>query len=113
MEDNNRFQIIWGITMLTLLGLSMVVYLLPVWIAVLRTHPQTIGIMVVTILTGWTVLGWIAALIWSFISPQKPLVLPPPLPSGPLLQLNQLASLRDRSAISPEEYEAQKRKILA
>lgn len=40
-------------------------YLLPAFIAYGREHHQKVPILLVTLLLGWTALGWIAALIWS------------------------------------------------
>ena len=41
------------------------VYLAPALIAATRRHPSTLAIMALTILLGWTVIGWAWALIWS------------------------------------------------
>lgn len=41
-------------------------YGLPTYIAKVRKHPHTKSIALVNLLTGWTFLGWAAALIWSF-----------------------------------------------
>lgn len=50
-------------------AISVFFYFLPWFIALFRKHENTGGIFVVTLLTGWTGIGWIAALIWSFIDP--------------------------------------------
>jgi hypothetical protein len=57
--------------------LSIFVYLLPVLIAVLRGHPDVTAIAVVTLLFGWTFIGWGIALVWSVKS-----FAPPPNPDG-------------------------------
>lgn len=44
--------------------LAFVIYFLPTIVAVLRDHHQPIGLL--NLLLGWTVIGWIIALIWSF-----------------------------------------------
>lgn len=46
-------------------ALLFAVYFLPSIIAGLRDHPSFGGIMVLNLLLGWTVLGWIIALVWS------------------------------------------------
>jgi hypothetical protein len=50
-----------------LLGVLMVmaVYLVPTWVAAVRRHHQTLAISVLNVLLGWTVIGWIAALVWG------------------------------------------------
>ena len=41
------------------------VYFLPVLFAEMRQHHQMKAIVALTILLGWTFLGWAAALVWS------------------------------------------------
>lgn len=40
-------------------------YFLPFALAKYRKHHQSDAILLVNLLLGWTVLGWIAALIWA------------------------------------------------
>ena len=40
-------------------------YFLPFGLAKYRKHHQSDAILMTNLLLGWTVLGWIAALIWS------------------------------------------------
>lgn len=48
------------------LGTSIAIgYCLPGWIAVSRKHHNSIAIALLNLLLGWTIIGWIAALIWS------------------------------------------------
>ena len=42
-----------------------IVYILPSLIAHRRKHHQRISISLLNIFLGWTLLGWVAALIWS------------------------------------------------
>lgn len=41
------------------------VYFIPTWISSARKHHQANAIFLVNLLLGWTVIGWVAALIWS------------------------------------------------
>ena len=43
----------------------LVCYFLPLVIALVNNHPHKIGVILVNVLTGWTVLGWWAALAWA------------------------------------------------
>lgn len=45
--------------------LCFVVYFLPYLIAVKHKHHQKLAIDWLNLLLGWTVLGWVIALIWS------------------------------------------------
>jgi hypothetical protein len=91
------------------------------------------SIALLNVLLGWTVLGWVGALIWAASSEQSErstaaeLAEPPKnewlqgnLPSNPVPQLKtasdeleRLASLLDRGLLTKDEFEAQKRKLLA
>jgi hypothetical protein len=50
-------------------ALLWLVYFLPAIVAFKRKHRSKGGIMVLNFLLGWTVLGWIGALVWSFSYP--------------------------------------------
>ncbi len=46
-------------------------YFIPSLIAILRKHPNVMAIFVLNLLLGWTVLGWIGSLVWSFTSTNR------------------------------------------
>jgi hypothetical protein len=54
----------WDMAIYLLLGLA--VYLLPSILACMRKHPNKRSILVTNIMIGWSVIGWILALIWSY-----------------------------------------------
>jgi hypothetical protein len=41
-------------------------YLLPSYVAVLRGHDRAVVATMVNVLLGWTIVGWVGVLIWSF-----------------------------------------------
>lgn len=47
------------------------IYLLPAIIASSRNHINTGAIWILNIVLGWSGIGWIAALIWSFTNSEK------------------------------------------
>lgn len=47
------------------IGLGLVIYLLPALVAWRRRHPNVAAIVLLNVLLGWSVLGWVAALVWS------------------------------------------------
>jgi hypothetical protein len=49
--------------------LLIALYFVPSVIAVARGHRNMNAIGVTNLVLGWTVLGWVAALIWSFTNP--------------------------------------------
>ena len=52
-------------------GLGGFAYLLPGYIAAFRNTPRFASILGLNLFAGWTVLGWIATLIWSFVDTKK------------------------------------------
>jgi hypothetical protein len=44
------------------------IYLMPSAIAHTRRHKNLVPILLVNIIFGWTIIGWVIALIWSFTS---------------------------------------------
>lgn len=49
-----------------LLILAAAVYFLPWLVAWSKRHPNTGAIFALNLLLGWTLLGWIIALVWAF-----------------------------------------------
>ncbi len=47
---------------------AMAIYALPALLAWSMGSPQRVAITLVDLLLGWTILGWIAALIWAILS---------------------------------------------
>ena len=43
-------------------------YFFPVLAARERGHKNLTAITVLTVVAGWTVIGWVAALVWAFTS---------------------------------------------
>ena len=69
-------------------------YLIPSLIAAIRNHRRFTFILLLNLFAGWTVIGWIAALIWAFIKSNPSStgqsgsagvagVIPPPIPRVP------------------------------
>ncbi|MFS7512166.1 superinfection immunity protein [Klebsiella pneumoniae] len=57
---------VWHIIVLIF---AMIIYVLPGVIASSREHKNSTAIWVLNIVLGWSFLGWIAALVWSFTNP--------------------------------------------
>jgi hypothetical protein len=53
-----------------------VLHFAPTFIAVSRKHPRRIAIFVINLLFGWTILGWIVALVWALSPPREPVTEP-------------------------------------
>jgi hypothetical protein len=59
-----------GAFKMTLLIIVMM-YFIPTICAISRKHNNTAAIVCVNILLGWTVLGWIASMVWSLTDNRK------------------------------------------
>lgn len=49
------------------LVIVLALYFLPSIFAHGRKHPQVAAILVLNLVAGWTVVGWMVALVWAFI----------------------------------------------
>jgi hypothetical protein len=54
------------------LGAMLGIYIAPLVIAVVRDHHRLPWIGLLNVATGWTVAGWIAALVWSVTAIRQP-----------------------------------------
>lgn len=53
-----------------LIVLAIALYFVPAIVAFNREHHQTGAIFVLNIFLGWTLLGWVAALVWASTATQ-------------------------------------------
>lgn len=44
---------------------AFTLYMTPYWICEVRAHPRKRTVSLVCLFFGWTIIGWIIALIWS------------------------------------------------
>ena len=56
---------------LIMLAAMIGLYFLPGLIAYMRGHHNAVSIMLLNLFLGWTLLGWVGALVWS-ASSSKP-----------------------------------------
>jgi hypothetical protein len=55
-----------------LILIAALLYFVPTLIVVYRDHPQKGAIIVLNIFGGWTVLGWVGALVWACTAYAQP-----------------------------------------
>jgi hypothetical protein len=53
-----------------MIAISGFIYFLPTIIAVRRKHRNDVGVLLVNLFFGWTLIGWVGALIWSTLDQQ-------------------------------------------
>ena len=117
-------QIRGGILVVVVCAIVIGLYLLPSITAIFGGHPTAVGIVVLNLLLGWTVIGWVAAFVWACIKPKPSMQViqvaphrpPPPLSHKPTPrledELDRLQRLRERKLLSDEEFEQKRNKIL-
>ena len=71
---------IWGLALFALfMGLAVAGYFLPSIIAGRRKHHNLGAIIAVNLLLGWSLIGWIVALVWSLTDPSPTVRLQQPV----------------------------------
>jgi hypothetical protein len=48
-----------------MLAVMVAAYFLPGLIAYMRGHHNVVSIMLLNLFLGWTLIGWVAALVWA------------------------------------------------
>jgi hypothetical protein len=61
--------------MMTFLLFLFAMYWLPTLIALVRQTPSALGIAALNFFVGWTVIGWILALVWALAANTSPHVI--------------------------------------
>ncbi|MBH3383215.1 superinfection immunity protein [Pseudomonas juntendi] len=95
------------------LAVCAILYLLPAINAKSRKHPSAGAVFLLNFFLGWTVIGWLAALIWSATATTTHIT--PANPSAredKYQKLERLGNLKEKGLITANEYDVEKNKIL-
>jgi hypothetical protein len=59
---------------MTTAAILLLIYILPAFIAERRKHQHKTPILILNLFLGWTLIGWVAALVWAAmpVIPQQP-----------------------------------------
>ena len=60
---------------MTLVIIFLVLYATPTIVAAVRKHRQAVAICLLNLFLGWTVVGWVCALVWAATTPQQVVVI--------------------------------------
>lgn len=52
--------------LLAIIGIA--IYFVPTFIAIKRDHPQKLPIILINVIFGATLIGWVGALVWALMS---------------------------------------------
>ena len=91
-------------------GILLAITFIPVIIANTRKHPQTGLICILVIVSFWTMIGWVIALIWSLIPFDKIPELKTELTLSE--KLSELSLLLESNMITQDEYDEKRKKVL-
>jgi hypothetical protein len=105
---------------LSVLIAILAIYFLPSIVAGVREHPQSAPIILLNFFLGWTLIGWVAALVWAATAFVKRgpeefgtnVSIAPPQHLDLSSQLAVVQNLRGRGVITDDEYQAKRRQIL-
>ena len=54
-----------GPTLIFLLLLGVIIYFLPLFVALGGKHRNAVAIFLLNLFLGWSLIGWLAALVWA------------------------------------------------
>lgn len=90
--------------------LLIFIYFLPALVANGSNHSKALSITVLNIFLGWTLLGWVIALVWA-VSEENQKKENISL-KDVAAQIERLHQLKDRGIITEEEFNTKKAKLL-
>ena len=91
----------------------LVICFIPAIIAISTKHPQAVAIVVLNFFLGWTLIGWVIALVWACTKPETPkVIVSTPEQNNSMKEIEKLAELKEKGIISQEEFEKKKSQIL-
>jgi len=98
---------------LLLLVIALIIYLIP-FIVVKRDHPYFWPIVIINVFFGWTLIGWLVALIWAqtecepYVKGEKT----PAAASDVVAKLKELESMLKSGTITEQEFSTLKSKVI-
>ena len=92
------------------LVIAFCIYFLPSAIA--RKKPQAVQLFLINLLLGWTVVAWFITLIWAFKKAGNVNSVEANINAHTQAQLKKLSELTMHGALSDEEFEQQKARLL-
>lgn len=97
-----------------LLPFMIITYFIPVMVAGGRKHKALGAIFALNLFLGWSLLGWVAALVWALTNPKPdaPVVVNA-APGSTADELAKLADLKEKGILTEEEFQARKKALLS
>jgi hypothetical protein len=86
------------------------IYFLPSIVAAMRKQSNTTAIFFLNLFLGWSLIGWVIALVWALKKPET--VAAAFVSSSSADEIKKLKELADAGIISQAEYDAKKQLLL-
>lgn len=83
MDGQGVGMLAFAVHAISLGGTGLIVYFVPTIMAADRSHSQANAIFLLNFFLGWTLVGWVAALVWASSNPVVIAVTPIDSPSAP------------------------------
>lgn len=96
---------------IVLLLIGLFLYFLPTIGAVMEKKKNATAIFAVNLFFGWTLIGWVVALVWALTKEDKKETTPVQTKSD-ADELKKLADLKEKGVISEDEFNAKKKQVL-
>lgn len=95
--------------------ISLAIYLVPSFVAYGRGQNNAGAILALNLLLGWTLIGWVAALVWSLTSQGVSAPIAPVVKGGAdrAAEIERYAALHQKGILTSEEFAEIKAKLLA
>lgn len=90
--------------------IGFLIYFIPAFVA--KGNNNFTTVLIINIFFGWTLLGWVVALILAFSDSRAPVVISSDTKADKYDQLTKLDALREKGVISTEEFIKEKEKIM-
>lgn len=103
-------ELLMGLLGVLLIGISIFLYFLPTIIADNNKHTALVGILIVNIIAGWTLFGWVICLIWAYSQNKKDSL--PIREENTVSKLEKLHNLLEKDLISKEEFHKLKKDLM-
>ena len=99
---------------LVLIVLGIIFYFIPALVAQNNNHAQTGAIFALNLFLGWTLLGWVIALVWACMKsePKHPETVINEINNSAADEIKKLAELKEQGILTDEEFNARKKQIL-
>lgn len=93
--------------------ISLLIYFLPAIIASNQKKENAGAVLALNFLLGWTLIGWVIALVWAMTKDKQPIVTTAATAPSTADELTKLAELKEKGVLSDEEFEVKKKEFLS